>query len=48
MTFGSGSIRGFAITLAVGILTSMFTSVTVTHAITALLHGGRKLKTLSV
>ncbi len=48
MTFGSGSIRGFAITLAVGILTSMFTSVTVTHAITALIHGGRKLKTLSV
>ena len=48
MTFGSGSIRGFAITLAVGILTSMFTSVTVTHAITALIHSGRKLKTLSV
>ncbi len=48
MTFGSGSIRGFAVTLAVGILTSMFTSVTVTHAITALIHGGRKLKTLSV
>ncbi|MBW8075983.1 MULTISPECIES: protein translocase subunit SecD [Metallibacterium] len=48
MTFGSGSIRGFAVTLAVGILTSMFTSVTATHAITALIHGGRKLKTLSV
>jgi preprotein translocase subunit SecD len=26
----------------------MFTSVTVTHAITALIHGGRKLKSLSV
>ncbi len=48
MTFGSGAIRGFAITLGVGILTSMFTSVTATHAITAKIHGGRKLKTLSV
>ncbi|HET7359025.1 MAG TPA: protein translocase subunit SecD [Rhodanobacteraceae bacterium] len=49
MTMGSGPIKGFGITLFIGILTSMFTSVTVTHAITALLHGGRKkLKTLSV
>lgn len=48
MTFGSGPIKGFAITLAIGILTSMFTSVTVTHALTNLFHSGRKLKTLSV
>jgi preprotein translocase subunit SecD len=48
MTMGSGPIRGFGVTLFIGILTSMFTSVTVTHAITALIHGGRKLKTLSV
>jgi preprotein translocase subunit SecD len=48
-TVGSGPIKGFGITLLIGILTSLFTSVTVTHAITALLHGGRrKLKTLSV
>jgi preprotein translocase subunit SecD len=47
-TMGSGPIRGFGITLLIGILTSMFTSVTVTHAITALIHGNRKLKTLSV
>lgn len=47
-TMGSGPIRGFGITLMIGILTSMFTSVTVTHAITALIHGNRKLKTLSV
>jgi preprotein translocase subunit SecD len=47
-TMGSGPIRGFGVTLLIGILTSMFTSVTVTHAITALIHGGRKLKTLSV
>ena len=49
MTMGSGPIKGFGVTLFIGILTSMFTSVTVTHAITALLHGGRrKLKTLHV
>ena len=48
-TMGSGAIRGFGVTLLIGILTSLFTSVTMTHAITALLHGGRKkLKTLSV
>ncbi len=49
MTMGSGPIKGFGVTLFIGILTSLFTSVTVTHAITALLHGGkRKLKTLHV
>jgi preprotein translocase subunit SecD len=47
-TMGSGPIKGFGVTLLIGILTSMFTSVTLTHAITALIHGGRKLKTLSV
>lgn len=33
--FGSGPVRGFAVTLAIGILTSMFTSVTVTRMIIA-------------
>ncbi len=42
MTLGSGPIKGFGITLFIGILTSMFTSVTVTHGITNLLHSGRK------
>ncbi len=46
--FGSGPIKGFAVTLAIGILTSMFTSVTVTHALVNLVHNGRKLKGLSV
>ena len=31
--FGSGPVRGFAVTLAIGILTSLFTSVTVTRLI---------------
>ncbi|MBS0591575.1 MAG: protein translocase subunit SecD [Proteobacteria bacterium] len=46
--FGSGPIKGFGMTLLIGILTSMFTSVTVTHAIVNLVHDGRKLKSLSV
>lgn len=49
MTLGSGAIRGFGVTLFIGILTSMFTSVTVTHAITNLIHArGKKLKGLSL
>jgi preprotein translocase subunit SecD len=49
VTVGSGAIKGFGITLGIGILTSLFTSVTMTHAITALIHGRRKkLKTLWV
>jgi len=47
-TMGTGSIRGFGVTLMIGILTSLFTSVTLTHAFTAMIHGHRKLKTLSV
>jgi preprotein translocase subunit SecD len=47
-TMGSGPIKGFGVTLLIGILTSMFTSVTLTHAVTAAIHGHRKLKTLSV
>jgi preprotein translocase subunit SecD len=46
--FGSGPIKGFAVTLAVGILTSMFTSVTVTHALVNLVYSGRKLQGLAV
>ncbi|HEX4481983.1 MAG TPA: protein translocase subunit SecD [Rudaea sp.] len=46
--FGSGPIKGFAVTLAMGILTSMFTSVTVTHSLVNLVYSGRKLKGLAV
>src|SRR6202000_3239095 len=46
--FGLGPIKGFAVTLAIGILTSMFTSVTVTHALVNLVYSGRKLKGLAV
>ena len=47
--FGSGPIRGFGITLIIGILTSMFTAVSVSRAIATLIYGRRrKLKTVSV
>jgi preprotein translocase subunit SecD len=46
---GTGAIKGFGVTLAIGIILSLFTSLTMTHAITALIHGHRrKLKTLWV
>jgi preprotein translocase subunit SecD len=48
MAFGSGPIKGFAITLAIGIVTSMFTSVMVTHVLVGLIFGGRRVKSLSV
>ncbi|GMN88957.1 protein translocase subunit SecD [Francisella sciaenopsi] len=39
---GSGAVKGFAITLMIGIVTSMFTSVTVSRAMTNLVYGKRK------
>lgn len=46
--FGTGPIKGFAVTLSIGIVTSMFTAVTGSRALVNLLYGGRKLQTLSV
>ncbi len=49
ISFGSGPVRGFAMVLAVGVLTSMFTSVTVTRALSTLYYGhGRKVTSVSV
>jgi len=47
--FGTGPIKGFAVTLSIGIATSMFTAITVTRALVNLVYGGRPhLKTLSI
>jgi preprotein translocase subunit SecD len=43
---GTGPVRGFAVTLALGIITSMFTALTVTRAIINLTVGGRRLTKL--
>ena len=46
--FGTGPIKGFAITLMIGILTSMFTAIVGTRAIVNLAFGGRKLENVPV
>jgi preprotein translocase subunit SecD len=45
---GSGPVRGFAVTLCLGILTSMFSAVLVSRAMTNLIYGGRKLSKLNI
>jgi preprotein translocase subunit SecD len=45
---GTGPIKGFAVTLSLGILTSMFTAIIGTRALVNLFFGGRKIKTLSI
>lgn len=39
---GTGPIKGFAVTLSIGILTSMFTAITVSRALAVLIYGRRK------
>ena len=43
---GTGPIKGFAVTLSIGILTSMFTAIIVTRGMVNLIYGGRDLKKL--
>ena len=45
---GTGAIKGFAITLAIGIATSMFTAIIGTRAVVNLIFGGRKMTSLPV
>ncbi len=45
---GTGPIKGFAITLSIGILTSMFTAIMGTRSLVNLMYGNRKLKTLKI
>lgn len=46
---GSGPIKGFAVTLMIGIVCSMFTAITVTRAIVQIIYGKRRnLKKLSI
>ncbi|MGB0714178.1 MAG: protein translocase subunit SecD, partial [Gammaproteobacteria bacterium] len=45
---GTGPIKGFAVTLSIGIATSMFTAIVGTRAIVNLAYGGRKLKSIAI
>jgi len=47
-SFGTGPIKGFAVTLFIGILTSMFTAIIGTRAVINLIYGGRRVKKLAI
>jgi preprotein translocase subunit SecD len=46
--FGTGPVRGFAVVLGLGILTSMYTAVIGTRALVNLAYGGRRVSDLAV
>lgn len=47
-SFGTGPVKGFAVTLSLGIISSLFTSIMVTRAIINAIYGGRKLEKLVI
>jgi preprotein translocase subunit SecD len=47
-SFGTGPVKGFAVTLSIGILTSMFTAIMGTRALVNLVYGGRRQAHLSI
>jgi len=47
-SIGSGPVKGFAVTLAIGIVTSMFTSIVGTRALVNLVYGGKRVKKLAI
>ena len=47
--FGTGPLKGFAVTMSVGIMVSMFTAITVSRALAVLIYGHRKkLKSIAI
>lgn len=47
-SLGSGTVKNFAVTLTVGLITSMFTAITGTRAIVNALYGGKPVKKISI
>ncbi len=47
-SFGTGPIKGFAITLSIGIITSMFTAILGTRAVINLIYGNKRVEKLSI
>jgi preprotein translocase subunit SecD len=45
---GTGPVKGFAITLSLGILTSLFTAIILSRSLTNLIYGSRKVSKLSI
>ena len=48
LSYGTGAIKGFAVTLSIGIVTSMFTAILGTRAVINLIYGGRRVTRLSI
>ncbi|MDH4047293.1 MAG: protein translocase subunit SecD [Gammaproteobacteria bacterium] len=46
--FGTGPVKGFAVTLSLGIVTSMFTAIVGTRTVINLIFGGRKISRVPV
>jgi preprotein translocase subunit SecD len=46
--FGTGPIKGFAVTLTVGLIANMFTAVWVSHRLFDMMLGNRKVESLSI
>jgi len=47
-SFGTGAIKGFAVTLSIGIITSMFTAIVVSRALINLIYGGKEVEELAI
>jgi len=47
-SLGTGPVKGFAVTLSIGIITSMFTAIVGTRAVVNLIYGGHNVKKLSI
>jgi len=47
-SFGTGPVKGFAVTLSIGIITSMFTAIVVSRAVINLIYGDRKVEELAI
>ena len=47
-SFGTGPIQGFAVTLSLGIISSMFTAIMVSRGLVNLIYGGKNLKKLFI
>jgi preprotein translocase subunit SecD len=47
-SFGTGPIKGFAVTLFIGIVASMFTAILGSRALINLIYGGRRVKKLAI
>ena len=46
--YGTGPIKGFAVTLSIGVVTSVFSALVITRAMFAIFPGARPVESLSI